>query len=511
MYYRPEWTCGRYNAEHKVALMYNLIEGMSYFFEDDSATVISIILSAKRNGVVNLKAVAAATGIHEDSIADFFEELLSLNLLTREKPEANGITNYRKAVSEYRISHEQTIERSTKDKLPVFTSTAEMDYYDRVGGITSVMFELTYRCSEKCVHCYNIGATRNDDERSGRGDLKELNLDDYKRIIDNMYEMGLVKVCLTGGDPFSKYFAWEVIEYLYSKDIAFDVFTNGQSITNDVARLASFYPRIVGVSIYSSEAKVHDSITRIKGSWERSMSVIRQLSELAVPLEIKCCVMRPNVSTYRQIADIAKRYGARPQFELSITDSIEGDKCASKYLRLPKELMEVVLRDENIPLYVGKEAPNYGGQPKCMDGNACGAGDTTFCLTPDGELIPCCAFHLSFGNLKHQSVQAAYDSRERKQWINLKLEEYEDCGKHDYCDYCNLCAGNNYTEHSDPRKAGENNCYLAKIRFELAHQLMDGNDTLYGKSVQERIDELVLPRGKCDFDTIHHLKREFNS
>lgn len=76
------------------------------------------------------------------------------------------------------------------------------------------MLELTYRCSEKCIHCYNEGATRNDDEISTRGDREELTLDDYKRIIDELYDLGLVKVCLTGGDPFSKSFAWELIEYI---------------------------------------------------------------------------------------------------------------------------------------------------------------------------------------------------------------------------------------------------------------------------------------------------------
>jgi molybdenum cofactor biosynthesis enzyme MoaA len=49
-----------------------------------------------------------------------------------------------------------------------------------------------------------VGATRNDDEVSTRGDREELTFDDYTRIIDELYEQGLIKVCLTGGDPFSK-------------------------------------------------------------------------------------------------------------------------------------------------------------------------------------------------------------------------------------------------------------------------------------------------------------------
>ena len=49
---------------------------------------------------------------------------------------------------------------------------------------------------------------------------KELTLDEYKNVIDQLYEEGLVRVTLSGGDPFSKGFIWELIEYLFSKKYA---------------------------------------------------------------------------------------------------------------------------------------------------------------------------------------------------------------------------------------------------------------------------------------------------
>ncbi len=490
-YYRPEWTCGRYNAEHGVAIFYNLIEGMSYLFEDYSAMVIGEILSAGRNGKVSIQEVSQKTNIAVESIAPFFEELVRLNLLTLELPTESGIKDYRTQVSLYRSSQTQNTVKTTKEKLPMEVSSAERDYMDKVGGMASVMFELTYNCSEKCIHCYNIGATRNDTEMSHRGDREELTLSDYYRIIDELYEEGLVKVCLSGGDPFSKPFVWEIISYLYNKGIAFDIFTNGLRIVNDVERLARYYPRLVGVSLYSGDADVHDGITRVKGSWEKSMYVIRQLAEYAITTQIKCCVMRPNVKSYYKIADIAKQYGAVAQFEISITDSIDGDKCASKYLRLTPELMEIVLRDDNVPLYVGEEAPNYGGHPQQMYENVCGAGYNAFCITPEGNLIPCCAFHLVFGNLKKERVGDVYRNSERlKWWKGLTLQSYEDCGKRDYCDYCKICAGNNHSEHGTPLRAGENNCYLAKIRHDLAHKMMNGYDPLQGMTVKERLEDM---------------------
>lgn len=491
IYYRPIWTCGRYNEKAQAAIYYNLIAGMSYFFESYSAMVIGEVLAVPRNGMMELEAISMKLNIAMESLAPFFQQLEQMGIVSSVLPTNEIIADYRKRVSEYNCQQEQMVERTIQEKLPYAISNAEQLYTVKVDGITSIMIELTYRCSEKCIHCYNEGATRNDDEISTRGDREELTFDDYKRIIDELYEQGLVKVCLTGGDPFSKSFAWDLIDYLYKKGIAFDVFTNGQSIVNDVERLANYYPRLVGVSIYSGIAEVHDYITRIKGSWEKSMSVVRQLSVWGVPLNLKCCVMRPNVKSYYMVADISKKYGALPQFEINLTDSIEGDKCVSKYLRMTEVQLEIVLRDSNIALYVGKEAPNYGGMKRNMNESPCGAGFNSFCITPEGYLIPCCSFHTNLGNLKHESVmEIINNSTELSYWRNLTLNEYEECGRYDYCDYCSLCAGNNFIEHGSPIKASEINCFMAKVRHSLANKMMNGYDPLNGKTVRERLADL---------------------
>ena len=490
MFYRPKWTCGRYNKKEQVAIFYNLIAGVSYFFEDYSAMVVGEILSVKRDCSFSPFQIAEKLDIAKESLAPFLEQLEELGLVSSIPPTDRIVADYRKRTSEYNCNQQRII-RSTQDKLPYAISNAEQLYTERVGGITSAMFELTYRCSEKCIHCYNEGASRNDNEKSTRGNRDELTLEDYKHLIDDLYDQGLIKVCLTGGDPFSKSFVWEIIDYLFQKGIAFDIFTNGQSIVKDIPKLADYYPRLVGISIYSGIAEVHDYITRVSGSWQRSMKVLSLLSELAVPTNIKCCIMKPNIKSYYMIADIASKYGAVPQFEINLTDSIDGDKCVSKYLRLDPYQLEIVLRDDNIPLYVGKEAPNFGGQEKNMEIAPCGAGENTLCVTPEGLVIPCCAFHTLFGDLKTQNVKDIIkNSAERKYWIGLSLKQYAECGRYDFCAYCNLCPGNNFVEHGTPLKASEVNCHLAKVRYELAQKMKVGYDPLNGKTLKERLLEL---------------------
>lgn len=494
-FFRPRWTCGRYNAEKHVAITYNLLAGYSFFFESYSADVIGHILSVGRDGKVDINAISQKTGIAYESLQPFFDTLYSNGLLTNHIYSEEEVMQLRHQLSDAKKSQQAWIDKPTQEKLPMDTSSAEQRYFDAVDNgqtICSAMFELTYRCSEMCIHCYNPGATRNDQEINHRGDLQELTLDEYKRIIDEMNDLGLVKVCLSGGDPFSNKNAWDIIDYLYQKEIAFDVFTNGQRITKEVQRLADYFPRLVGVSIYSGIADDHDTITRIKGSWDKSMQVVKELSELAVPMNLKCCVMQPNLHTYYLVADLAEQYGAQPQFEINITESNDGDICA-KQLRLTEEQLQVVLRDKNISLYVGKEMINYGGLPKIMETKGCGAADTGFCMTPNGQIRPCCAFPLDFGNAKN-GIKEIFQAHLLHSWRNSILQEYTYCGKFQYCVYCNLCPGNNYVEHGDFRKAAETNCYMAKVRYNLAQKLKENYISLSREQFVEALQKLPIEK-----------------
>jgi hypothetical protein len=56
--------------------LYNLVEGVSNFFEDYSADVIKYVLAAGRNGAVSVDETAKATGIDTESIDNFFQLLV---------------------------------------------------------------------------------------------------------------------------------------------------------------------------------------------------------------------------------------------------------------------------------------------------------------------------------------------------------------------------------------------------------------------------------------------------
>lgn len=484
--YRPLWTCGRYDSKSKTAIYYNLLSGKSYLFEDSSAEVISEVLSIGRGKEVSLECISKKTQLPKESLNSFAAKLVSRGLLSEEQPSKSAEMEYRNSLKRNRI---ESTPSGKLDELVGKSQTAEMVYATRAKcPVTTVLIELTYRCSEKCIHCYNPGASRNEEEPSQRHLWSGLSFKDYVRIIDQLYDMGTVRVCLSGGDPFSSPHAWDIINYLYEKEFAIEVYTNGQSLDGKTNKLASYYPCVVGLSLYSSVEDVHDKITRTKGSFNRTIKILKSLSELSVPLEVKCCVMRLNLKSYRGVSKIASKYGAKLQLESSIFDSMDGDKCISKTLRLTEPEMELTLRDKENPLYIGPELENYGAKYHPMDKIVCSGGKYGICVTPDGKILPCVSYHAVLGDITKSSLyDIMYNNPIMDKLTSLFLEKYEECGRHPYCDYCNICPGLNFSEHGTPLKAAENNCYVAKVRYELAQKLREGQDPLNNMTIDERL------------------------
>lgn len=489
-YWRPKWTCGRYNKMHKVAIMYNLIEGESFFFEGLSASVIGLLLSCSRGVLIDVESFMSIPKINQTEILDFFEELYSAGLLSKEAFNAEMEDDYRKRI--VKRNREINLNNPLTLRYEDDLSDVENSYNQAIKKdcLCNAVIELTYDCSAQCIHCYNPGASRNKQEKNHRKINNELNLCEYKKLIDELYELGCYKVTLTGGDPFSKFIVWDIIQYLYDKDMAFDIFTNGIQLEQNIRKIVDYYPRSVSISLYSGLESDHEKITNIQGSFRKSISSIEQLSNYAVPLIIKCCIMRPNIKSYFLVGDIARQYMATVQYEISLQDSLDGDHCVSKHLLLSPSMLSVVLRDKEIPLYVGIEKDNYGAIKRSGDDKTCRAGETGLCITPNGNIQPCVAFPLVLGNIRDCTLKNILtNNMALKQWQETKLRDFKECGKKEYCQFCVICAGCNFVASGTPLEPCENSCYIAKSRYNVAQQLKKRNDPLKGKSVKDCLSE----------------------
>ena len=347
-FFRPLYTCGAFNRKAQRAVMYNTANGTCYTFEDVSALLVNEVLEGKRECLIDTAHIADVTGTTEEQVVAFCREsLMPIGLVhdhvfsdeewqqyRKDNPPCIGAKGY-EPVSDYR--------ESLPEELRV-----------------SLTFELTYACSERCLHCFNEGAARSDlhEEHRLRPDM--LTLADYKRIIDEAVELGIPEVTVTGGDPFSYPHCWDILDYMHARNLAVNLFTNAQALNSSdkIRRIARMGLQQFSVSIYSTDAEVHDQITRRSGSWLQSMKVLREMAEWPVPLNLKTPVFRLNTRTYYGVRDIARQLGAENEVSCVLSPGADGDVSLIEHLQTRPEALRIILKDPLANSHAPADAPS---------------------------------------------------------------------------------------------------------------------------------------------------------
>src|SRR5688572_6843506 len=125
----------------------------------------------------------------------------------------------------------------------------------------SVHIDLTMRCNERCIHCYRVIERR-----------PELTTAELKALLEEVAQAGTLYLTFSGGEVFLRKDLFELIEH--ARRLHFDVRlkSNALRVTPEkAARLGALGVRQVDISIYSADPAVHDGITKVPGSLERSL------------------------------------------------------------------------------------------------------------------------------------------------------------------------------------------------------------------------------------------------
>ena len=154
----------------------------------------------------------------------------------------------------------------------------------------SVTFEMTYACNERCIHCY---ANYPEDSDTA----KVISVSKYKELLDELYEMNCLHVAFTGGDPFMYKGFLEVFLYARTKGFVCDIYTNGQYLADhyDVMEcILRQRPRAFYISLYGSKSEVHDGVTAVQGSFEKTVRTINKLKANDIPVVLNIMLLSVN-------------------------------------------------------------------------------------------------------------------------------------------------------------------------------------------------------------------------
>ena len=274
-----------------------------------------------------------------------------------------------------------------------------------------VQLYITARCNLACEQCNIIYAD---------ADRGEMDIDQIRRMADNLREIGVCMVLLIGGEPFMRSDLPEIVEAFVRNDIHVRLQTNGLATEEMIRRCVDAGAHDISISLDSLDAAVQD---RINGgydrSWERAVRTIARVNRL-FPRNgtafFGTVLMPRNLEHVRDVLEFATAIGwgvslvpvhttgaDLPRGFRSFDDAGVCRFEPSSWPRVREVLAELrALRDAGQSLYDSDEYLDdvlrfVTGEPlrwRRRNHDVCDSPSLYFAVDPSGRLNPCCDFRL---------------------------------------------------------------------------------------------------------------------
>jgi radical SAM protein with 4Fe4S-binding SPASM domain len=301
----------------------------------------------------------------------------------------------------------------------------------------SVHLDITYRCNERCVHCYL--------DHEDHGEMTTAEITD---ILNQLSDAGVFFLTLSGGEVLMRRDFFEIVEH--ARRLLFNVKlkTNGVMIRESEAkRIRELGVEQVQISVYSHRPEIHDAITKLPGSLKRTVEAIRFLKSQGLKVVIANVLMASNLFDNTGVMALAKELGVAYTLDPTITPKMDGDTSILT-LRIPgSELKHVFGNKELVGNVEEFCAPPPAPGEDVMDGFPCSAGHTACYISPYGDVFPCVQFPLPSGNLRRQKfAEIWHNSPQLNEVRSIRARDLPTCSTCAHVGTCTRCPGLAYME-----------------------------------------------------------------
>ena len=309
----------------------------------------------------------------------------------------------------------------------------------RLGIPISVQLDLTYRCNERCVHCY-----------LDHNDHGEMTTAEIKDLLRQFADAGVFFLVLSGGEIMMRRDFFEILAHARALMFSVKLKTNAVMIhEGDAERMRALGVDSVQISVYSHRPEVHDAITKLPGSLKRSLEGARLLRSHGVKVVFANVLMRGNAEDYRGVQALAAELGAQFTLDPTITPMMDGDRSILS-LNIDSVALEAVFRDATLVGEVDEFCAAPTGpmeEEDAFDSVPCSAAHNACYVSPYGDVYPCVQFPLPSGNVRRQKFADIWrNSAQLNEVRSITLGDLEGCSKCVHGGSCSRCPGLAYTE-----------------------------------------------------------------
>ena len=273
----------------------------------------------------------------------------------------------------------------------------------------TVILMLTKRCNLSCDFC----DVRNSNE--------DISFQDTIRIIDNISQLGITWLIITGGEPFLHSRLFDIIKYAKNINLKTSINTNGSLICENIDKIRDSQVDMISISL-DGIGPTHDELRRSRGLYEKVKNGILELNKIGQNISINFVITNQNVHELEGLYNWAKNQKILVDFwpvnyhkELYI-DRNKDYKPFIKFIRKLKNKGDISRYKYRYYiksiLYLGN---NYNLKVRCL-------GLTKHLgIYVTGDILPCCVWgkgRINLGNAIRDDIKTLWYSRDYWEFRN---------------------------------------------------------------------------------------------
>lgn len=267
--------------------------------------------------------------------------------------------------------------------------------------LLNVVLELTHLCNLDCFYCYNDRVQRHE----------ALTLDEYSELLQQLADMSVLNLTLTGGEPLVHPDFFAIGERARELGFVIRIKSNGHLIRGDVAtRLREEVdPYQVELSLHGATGATHDRQTRRPGSFDRLMANIDEMRRLGLRLKLVCTLTAWNEHEVGEMLQLIDRLALPFSFNSSVSPKDDGNTdplriapSTAGAVELARLLEERQTTNHPDDLDIIQEVGTKGSAPQLT--RHCGAGSASVTIDQWGNVLPCVQWRREVGNIRQQPI-----------------------------------------------------------------------------------------------------------
>lgn len=242
-------------------------------------------------------------------------------------------------------------------------------------------FELTPRCGFNCRMCYvHLSPERIPFVGYGR----ELTCEEWLELGRQAADMGVLELCITGGDPICHPDFPAIWTGLAQMGFRLTLQTNASGLTEDLLGLLDEYPpEMVKITLYGSNDQVYREVCRVERGFTRTDAGIQALKARGHAIQLVTTFIQQNREDAQNLAAYAKDNDLPWYYSAACYPSLRGADSEAEYCAIP--MWDEAGAEELCKLWNGMKPNNDDDIPA----QRCSGYRTAFNISWDGNMRFC--------------------------------------------------------------------------------------------------------------------------